>query len=252
MQVTLEPNTSQKIHQLGTWTINFRKNLDRKVLFRLATDPTVHVKNINVKLDAIIVIRNILEKQAQETHNGDLLTDEEIEKLFNLIKDDEDFPILLDTQEISVEQVTHIKNHEDLATKKKVKIDIEENDAVLKAEAALLIVDFGTNTKKFQQIRLQLIKTISAILGNMLCEKDHIFVREIKKGDKIEVITTNFFKQFVQALYFIDEEAAKPFMDIFSIKPEDFSFERRQRKVSQSTPTSPPSYSVPYIPNLVC
>lgn len=248
MHVTLEANDSQKIRQLRTWAINFRQHLDRKVLFRLATDPKQHVKNINVRHDASAVIR----KRLEEDSNTNFLTNEEVEQLYKLIKDEEDFPILVSAEEFTVQDITHIKGKEDLATKKKVKKDIEENVAVLKAEAALLIVDFGLNTNRFKELRMPLIKTITGILGNMLCEPDHLFIREIINGDGIKVITTNYFERFVEALYFIDEDTAKPFMDIFEIKPERFSFERRQRKASQTTLQSSTPYPISYIPDLVC
>ena len=67
----------------------------------------------------------------------------------------------------------------------------------------------------------------------MLGEPDHLFVREQKLSeDKVEVKTTSYFKSFVEALYFTDKEAARPFMDIFNISLNEFSYERRTQKAS--------------------
>lgn len=226
MRVNLEPDPQLKLHQLASWANNFQ-HLDRRTLINLGTNPKQKVKNINVRHDALIVFGKRLEDMKAASAWPVSLTDEEVEKLYNLIIDEEDFPILVDTNEIVVEEITHLKEQEDELHKKGVKRDIEENIAVLKAEALFLIVDFGAKTKRFSELRSNLIIAITGILENMLCEPDQLFVKE--KSETGKVIISFSFINYVEALYFIDKESAKPFMEIFNIPESNFSFERRRK-----------------------
>lgn len=223
MNVTLEPNPAVKIHQLVLWTSNFQR-LPREKLLALALDPNRSVRNINVRLDAICTLRHLLNSNYEKTKNKNLLTNDEVERLYNLLCNEQEFPILINISDISVEKVTHIKGQEDLAHKKVVKKDIEENCALLRAEAALLIIDFGINTSKFVEIKDDFKKTLKEILGNMLSEPDQVFVKERATS---KVISTDYPKRFIEALYLIDKESAKPFITSFNIDESAFKPERR-------------------------
>ena len=231
-RINLEPNPRKKLDQLRSWTTAFA-HLDRQKLLDLATNPNRNVKNINVRLDALYTLRQKLKTLSTLQPNTSTLTDNELEQLFNLIKDEDDFPTLVDSEELIVEDITHEKGHEDTKHKKETKNDIEQNVALLKSEAALLIVDFGLKTHKFTELRQPLISLITSRLGNLVGDPDHLFIREQKISEcTVEVKTTNYFKSFVEALYFIDKEVAKPFMDIFNVSLNDFSYERRTKKAS--------------------
>lgn len=226
MLVTLEPDSTVKLHQLQSWSTTFTK-LDRQKLLDIATNPSKNVENINERITAVGALRQILEKDGQQAS----LTDDEVKKLFTLIRDEEDFPILVDPEEIVVEKVTHEQGHEDQASKKRIKKDIEENVAQLKADAALLIAEFGQNTNKFRELHEQIITVITSILGQMLGEPDHLFVQERNAGDKLEIKATDYYTGFVEALYCIKPESAKVFMDIPNprILIDSFSVSRRAR-----------------------
>ena len=227
MLIRLETNPKDKSHQLRRWTQAFQ-HLSNERLLSLATNKEQNVKNINVRLDALLVFIQRLQDSSKKTNRRYILTDVEVEQLYNLIKNEDDFPVLVNPNEIVVEEVTHEKDHEDIVYKKQVKKDIEENVALLKAYAALVIVDYGLHTKKFLELRQPLIKSITGILGNMLGEPDHVFVKEGR--DKESVKPTNFFSNFIEALYFIDNQSAKPFMQLFNIS-ESYC-EQRTRKAS--------------------
>lgn len=228
MQVKLEPNVKEKLHQLERWGQVIGK-LDSELLLDLATNPKRNVKNINVRLAALLGFEQRLYELARKRLTKDLLTDDEVEKLYKLIINEEDFPIMVFPEEFKVEEVTHEKEKEDLQVKKKIIQDIEENVAILKAYALLLIIDYGANTKKFQEIHQSLVKTITGILGNMLGEPNHIFLKEeISSDNNVGIKASRFFVNFVEALYFIDEEAARPFMDIFKVTTNSFSASGRK------------------------
>lgn len=231
MLIKLEPDTAKKIYQIRVWAANFQK-LPQEKLFKLACDPKQKTKNINTRLDAIFTLRHKFELIAKSNDDSSVLTDQDVEQLYKLMIDDENFPVLVNVNDFAVEEVTCKKGYEDIAHKKAVKRDLEENVALLRAEAAKLILDFGNSTKRFNEIRGDFIKSIKEILSNMLCEQDQIFASERKMPDNSEKMTvSNYFKSFVEVLYFIDKESARPFMSIFDIKETDFSYERRAKNL---------------------
>lgn len=232
MLTRIETNPQANLDHLQTFVSQLR-HAGKKRLIERATNLEDKDEYINERVVALAALRKELENIPNWQKRGDLLSNKEVEKLFRIIKDEEDFPVLVDPNEIKVEEVTHEKDHEDLPYKKKLKKSIEENDAMLRGHAALLIVDFGLKTKRFLQLKHLFIKEITGILGNMLGESDHLFIKETRLGnDKVNIDASLFFKMLVEALYFIDEESAKPFMDFFNIQLEDFSIERRKRKAS--------------------
>ena len=187
-------------------------------------------EEINERVVALEDLRDRLEKLPANSPEKSL-TDNEVQKLYELITDEDEFPIVVYPEQFTVEEITHEKDHEDSTYKSKIKNDIEQNDAALRAKAALLIVDFGQNSNKYKELKNCLVTAITGILGNMLGEPDHLFLKEIKSdGKKAEPVPSQYFKTFVEALYFINKNAAEHFINIFNIDINSFSFERRNRK----------------------
>ncbi len=233
LKVRLEPDSLAKLQQLQL----YKKKLDfveREKLIDIAINNRPIEENINERISALYVLRDILEKTPNNSPHKSL-TNIEVQKLYHLIIDEKEFPIIIYPEEFTVEQITHEKNHEDKEYKLKIIKDIEQNDALLRAEATLLIVDFGQNTQKYKQLQPRLTTAITAILGNMVGEPHHLFVKEVEKSDKqIEAVPSGYFKGFVEALYFIDKKAAEHFMKIFNITTNDFSLQRKEKIKSLS------------------
>ena len=192
----------------------------REKLFEIITNTSPDIEYINAKAVALGIINERLETESNNTENdpGTLLSDQEVEKLFNIVKDEADFPILLDRKELN----NGSRQSDDTKTIR----DIEENAALFRGTAALLIVDYGYKTKKFEEIKKDLTDELKDILGNMLSEQNQLFLRE--DGNLVKI--SSYFRSIAEALFFIDEEAARKLMSIFSVKETDFSFERRKRK----------------------
>ena len=227
IRARLEPDPRTKLKQLGLY-VEAHKSKSREELINIAINWVD--KNINERIVALLTFRKILENTPKNLQKR-ALTNHEMQKLYHLIKDDAEFPIIVYPDQFTVEEITHEKNHEDSNYKKTITINIEENDAVLRAEAALLIVDFGQETKKYDELKHKLVSAITAILGNMLGEPNNLFVKEVKENSDWGKPSSCFIR-FVEALYFIDEEAARPFMSHFNVQETDFSHERRKRKVN--------------------
>ena len=232
MEVVL-PNAADRVHQLGAWGKSFHR-LNRATLLNLAANPEQHTHNINVKHAAIIQLQNRLETvrkalEKKKTHRDPrtLLKDNEVIQLFNLVRSEQDFPILVDINYLQVDNVVH-GSKEELEKarlhKEQVVKDVEENCALLRSTAALLIIDFGSKTNAFQEIRQDLIEELKFILIDMLKENHETF---ITITDHHTIKNSTYFKSFVEALYFLDRESARPYMDIFKIGTHDFSFQRR-------------------------
>lgn len=222
----LEPDHTTNLKKLPLYRANLSSK-KREELINIAIYKAE--EEINERVTALYTLRDILQKPPDGPPEKSL-TDEEVQKLYELIIDEAEFPIVVYPDEFTVEEITHEQNHEDAKYKSEVKNGIEENDALLRAEAALLIVDFGQGTKKYKALKHRLVIAITAILGNMLAESDHLFLKEIKKADRVESNPSSYFKSFVEALYFIDEKAAEHFIKIFNININEFSIERRKRK----------------------
>ena len=197
------------------------KDGDPSDLLDLATNPRRSVDTFQERVIAMEALKGVLQRLSIQTNRDDILTDYEIEKLYDFIKD-ENFPVLVSPDEFTVQSVTNEPDHEDPAYKNKVLHDIEQNVARLKGDAALLIVDYGLNTRKFKQLRQPLVRTITDILDDMLAEKDHLFVTVTLKP-------TSYFTNFIEALYCIDERAAEVFMERFGVTTNDFNPHRIAR-----------------------
>lgn len=231
MRVRLEYDSHIKLKQLQTWALSF-KELDRGTLFKLATDPSQEVKNINERATAIIVLRTLLEKASKQFDTSNLLTDDEVEQLYCLLINEDDFPILVDTESFVVQDVTYVEKGKAVPEKTIVR-DIEENCALLRAEAALLIVDFGQRTKRFLELKPKIIEGVKEIVLNMLCEKDQIFFKEtIVDGSTTDVNQSLYFRVFVEALYFVDKDSARLFMASFDVNESGFSYKRKVNKTN--------------------
>ncbi len=203
----------------------------REELIYLVINKNSTEENINERISALYALRDRLEKSPDNSPQKSL-TDKEVQKLYHLITDEAEFPIVIYPDEFTVEEITHEKNHEDSTYKLKITKDIEQNDALLRAEAALLIVDFGQNTKKYNELKHRLATAITAILGNMLGEPHDLFLKELEReGNQTEQIPSMYFTNFVEALYFIDKKAAEHFIKIFNININDFNLERRNKKL---------------------
>ncbi len=213
----LEPNHPANVQKLRLYHSSLGPR-NREELVNIAIKKDTD-EEINERICALLELRDRLEKLPASSHEKSL-TDEEVQKLYTLITDEAEFPIVVYTEEFTVEEVTHEKGHEDAEYKSKIKKDIEENDALLRAEAALLIVDFGQGTKKYNELKHRLVTAITGILGNMLGEPDHLFLKE--------QVPSTYLKQFVEALYFIDINVAEPFMKIFNMNTNEFSLQRRK------------------------
>jgi hypothetical protein len=201
MLVTIEANTSSKLRQLAAWAKYFHY-MDRTQLIDLATNPQRKVKNINVRLSSILFLRE-----------SGYATNAEVEKLFNLVKDEKDFPIWVDAKSIIVKEVTGEKDHEDLPYKQKLKRNIEENVAMLRSEAALMIAEFGQRTMAYKKIKPEFITTLKEILDRIAT--DPIFV------DQRTHKTSSYFNGFLKALYLADRRAAVPYMTNYGINLSD-------------------------------
>ena len=219
MLTRLEPDPSANIVKFPLYYAKlFSKQ--REELINIAINKTD--EEINERVVALNLLRGRLEKLPDNSPEKSL-TDNEVQSLYNLITDEAEFPIIVYSEEFTVEEITHEQGREDSTYKLKIKTDIEQNDALLRAEAAMLIVDFGTSTNKFRQIRSDFIEALKYILDNMLCEKDQIFLNEK------ELEPSSYFIHFVEALYFTDKESARQFMLQFNVKETSFSFERRTK-----------------------
>ena len=227
LRVRLEPDYSAKLKQLKFYSENHKsKKRDELIYIAINNNPTE--ENINERISALLELRNRLTNLPDGSSHKSL-TDKEVQKLYHLITDEAEFPIVVYPDEFTVEEITHEKDHEDSKYKSKIKKDIEENDALLRAEAALLIVDFGQSTKKYQALKHRLATSITGILGNMVGEPDHLFLKETKKdGTNVEPVPSSYFKTFVEALYFIDKNAAEHFITMFNINTNEFSLQRRK------------------------
>lgn len=229
LKVRLEPNPLAKLQQLQLYKKKF-DSIERERLVDIALNNRPVEENINERISALYVLRDILEKTPASSPDKSL-TNIEIQKLYHLIIDEKEFPIVIYPEEFTVEQITHEKNHEDAKYKLEIIKDIEQNDALLRAEAALLIADFGQTTEKYKQLKPRLITAITAILGNMVGEPHHLFLKEVEKdGKQVESVSSRYFNGFVEALYFIDEKAAEHFMKLFNITTKDFNSQRVTNK----------------------
>ncbi len=223
----LETDPAAKLKSLPLYRAQLSSK-ERKELIKIAINKAE--EQINERVTALDELRDRLEKLPDHSSQKSL-TDEEVQILYKLIKDEAEFPIVVYPEQFTVEQITHKTGHEDLEYKSKITKDIEENDAMLRARAALLIVDFGQGTKKYRELKHPLVIAITAILGNMLGEPDNLFLKETKiNGNKAEPLPSSYFKQFVEALYFIDETVSERLIKIFRVNVNDFSFQRRERK----------------------
>lgn len=221
LRVRLEPDYSAKLKQLKFYSENHKsKKRDELIYIAINNNPTE--ENINERISALLELRNRLTNLPDGSSHKSL-TDKEVQKLYHLITDEAEFPIVVYPDEFTVEEITHEKDHEDTTYKLKITKDIEQNDALLRAEAALLIVDFGQNTKRYNQLKHRLVIAITGILGNMLGEPHHLFLTEKS--------LSKYFTQFVEALYFIDEKSAERFIKIFNININDFNLDRRNKKL---------------------
>ena len=200
MIVNLETDPRAKLHQLQSWSTTFR-HLDRPTLIDLATNPNRRVKNINVRLDAMLFLRE-----------SGCVSSREIESFFRLVKDEKDFPIWVDAGSIVVQEVTHEKDHEDLPYKQKLKINIEENVAMLRSWAALMIAEFGQKTQIYKRIKQEFITELKEILNKIAT--DPVFVNQNTHK------TSSYFNGFLKALYLADKQSAMSFITEYGV---DFS-----------------------------
>lgn len=201
MIVNLEIDPRTKLHQLKSWSTTLR-HLDRHTLIDLATNSNRRVKNINVRLDAMLFLRE-----------SSCVSSREIEPLFRLVKDEKDFPIWVDADSIVVKEVTHEKDHEDLPYKQKLKRNIEENVAMLRSWAALMIAESGQRTRIYKSIKSEFIGTLKEILNKIAT--DPIFVNQNTHK------TSSFFNDFLKALYLADKQSAMPFITKYGINLSD-------------------------------
>lgn len=226
----LEPNYIINLKRLPFYRAELSSKL-REELINVAINKAD--KGINERISALFELRGRLEKLPDNSPQK-LLTNREVQALHYLITDEAEFPIMVYPDEFTVEEITHEKEREDSTYKLKIIRAIKENDAVLRAQAALLIVDFGQVSKKYKELKHRLVAAITTILGNMVAEPDHLFLPETGTAAKVEPIPSIHFKNFVEALYFIDEKAGGHFIKIFNLNIDDFSLDRRNRKAIAS------------------
>lgn len=201
MLVTIETNPSLKLHQLAAWAKYFH-HMDRIQLLDLATNPQRKVKNINVRLSSMLFLRE-----------SGYVTNVEVEKLFKVVKDEKDFPMWIDANSIIVKEVTGEKDHEDLSYKQKLKRNIEENVAMLRSEAALMIAEFGQRTLMYKRIKPQFVRVLREILDKIAL--DPVFVNQNTHK------TSPYFNSFLKALYLADKKSAMPYITEYGIDLSD-------------------------------
>lgn len=226
----LEPNRTINLKRLPLYHAELSSK-PREELISVAINKAD--KGINERISALLALRDRLE-QLPDNSPQKLLTNREVQTLYYLITDETEFPIMVYPDEFTVEEITHERDHEDNTYKLKIIRAIEENDAVLRAQAALLIADFGQVSKKYKELKHRLVAAIAAVLGNMVAEPEHLFLSETGTAAKTEPAPSIHFKNFVEALYFIDEKAGGHFIKIFNININDFSLDRRNRKAKAS------------------
>lgn len=243
---------------LSASSVRHYSNMPRKKLLDTAITNTSISQNINTRLIALFRLHERLSKTREEIEKNQrgkdpksLLDDAEIRKLYNLVRDEYDFPIIVDREErLDIQEVAQYNGQpldinregsiqyngrtystDDKRLERHLVQDIEENDAVLRGVAAFLIVDFGSHTPTFQKIKYGLIKALTGILNNMIEEEGHIFIkdRSISK-DRKGFALSSYFINFIEALYFIDKQAAKPFMESYNISENNFDVNRRERE----------------------
>src|SRR3989338_5543314 len=212
----LEPNHTINLQRLPFYSAKLSSK-SREELINVVINKAD--KGINERISALFELRDRLEKLPDNSDNSPkkLLTNREVQALYYLITDETEFPVMVYPDEFTVEEITHEKGHEDSTYKLKIIRAIEENDAVLRAQAALLIADFGQVSKKYKELKHRLVAAITAVLGNMVAEPDHLFLPETGTAAKAESAPSIHFKNFVEALYFIDEKAGGHFIKIFNI-----------------------------------
>ena len=224
----LEPDPLASVTRLSLYSAELSSK-QREELINIAINKAE--EEVNERVAALYMLKERLEKLSNSSTEKSL-TDKEVQELYELITDEAEFPIVVYPEQFTVEEITHEKDHEDSTYKSKIQKAVEQNDALLRAIAALLIVDFGQNTKKYKALKPYLTTAITAILGNMLGEPNSLFLKEFKNGtNEVESVPSRYFKAFVEALYFIDQKAAAPFIKIFSININDFDLQRREEKL---------------------
>ena len=152
VHVRIETDPRIKVQHLKEY-LEAHRSRNRDELINIAINHTE--ENINERISALYALRDILGK-TPERFQSKVLTNIEIQKLYHLVKDEE-FPVVVYPDEFTVKEITHEIGHENHQYKETITKAIEENDAVLRAEAALLIIDFGQETKKYKEIKHKLI-----------------------------------------------------------------------------------------------
>lgn len=123
--------------------------------------------------ERIVAVMKILEDGIE--------TEDEIEPLLNVVKDEEDFPIFTGTR------------------------DNKENNALLRGDAALALAKYGFKTTDF-------IDTLKQIIDEMI--KNPLFIPTNSKG-------AIFFNPFLASLYLTDGNYAERIMKEHQISKEE-------------------------------
>ncbi len=190
--VTQIPQT--RVGKLAWYVTHFPK-MRHSTLVSIATTPERRVVDRNERIVAAMLIL----KQG-------IKSKEEIYPLFNLVKDENDYPLLYGSK------------------------DSEENNALLRGYAAIAIAKYADkfinhpgrlvqSSKEYISARREILRfipefsnTLKEILNSVI--SDPVFVP--KNGNT----STQYFDKFLTALYIIDRKSALPIIKAFSSENE--------------------------------
>lgn len=187
-------NIPQTRVERAAWYASHFPRIKHDHLLRIATTPERGVIDQNERIIAIMVI----------VKDG-IKSKEEICPLFNLVKDENDYPITSGTRDVKENNVL-LRGYAAIAIAKYINKFINYSDTLAKTSQGYFL-----ERREALQFKDEFSNTLKQILNSIA--SDPIFVPQNSN-------ISTMFEQFLKALYLVDKESAKPIIDAFSSEEE--------------------------------